>query len=486
MRRGIVIGVVLVAIAFLFIGGPSLLIGSSSDEVAPAQTESPDLVTFEDSESAFWEYLSARQAHDRRSPINVIVRGDADDVVRLMQQADDDWEETDRDHFDLGRYGETDLPDNESLVDNESVDANVSTDGNETTIVNETDDSTDENATFSALPTQIPWAEAAGTTRWGYVDPGPGEDSYWTDETLQLEDGEYYGQRYHIRLYEAPNPEDEWVAMQAHTEHFDWFTLRHRVDGVEAAQSKVERDLMSIPSIDAQEDVQRIYLGNSRPSDSDGWATKIDVRVAAFLPVLIGLARGRTRQRADHGRKRIDRGRQRIDQGRQRVDGELDRILTDTDRKRIAAVRDRIQLRHFLLAGVIMALFLGVRVAGIALEATEWLTMHQIAGLLYPVIAVGIPVATYAIANGLERRMDAAVVASTALAAAIWIDYGWLGVSRLPLDVVLQRVFVVVALGLIAAGAARRATRERRLNALLLVGLAVWTLVLVGTLLGYL
>ncbi|WP_290811833.1 hypothetical protein [Halovivax sp.] len=440
MRRSIVIGLALLAVGFLFVGGPSLLVGSSAEEVAPSQTESPELVEFEDSESGFWEYLSAREAHDRRSPINVVVRGDAEQVVRMMQLADEDWEETDEEHEDADQFTYSIGGDNQTA---------------------------EENASHTALPTEIPWGEAAGTTRYAYVDLGPGEETRWTTETLQLDDGDYYGQRYHIRLYESPNPDDEWVAMQAHTEHFDWFTLRHRVDGVEAAQSRVERDLMSMSSVDPQEDVQRIYLGNSRPSDSDGWATKVDLRAASFVPVVVGLAaRGKTRTRVEDG---------------------VDRYLTDADRERLAAARDRFEPRHIALAGTIVGLFLGVRMAGIVLEnAVDALTMHMIAGLLYPVIAVVIPLATYAIASGLERRLDAALVAATSLAVAIWIDYGWLGVDRLPLDVVLQRILVVVALGLIAAGAARRATRERRLNGLLLVGLATWTLVLVGTLFGYL
>jgi hypothetical protein len=114
------------------------------------------------------------------------------------------------------------------------------------------------------------------------------------------------------------------------------------------------------------------------------------------------------------------------------------------------------------------------------------LTPHQIAALLYPVIGIGIPVATYLIARGLTRRLDAAVVAAGSLAAAIWLDYGLLGVTSLPVDVVLQRMLVVVALGLIAAGAAKRAARDGWRNDMLVVGAVMWVLVLVGTLLGYL
>ncbi len=112
-------------------------------------------------------------------------------------------------------------------------------------------------------------------------------------------------------------------------------------------------------------------------------------------------------------------------------------------------------------------------------------SVHAIAALLYPLIALGLPIATYAIAGGLERRLDAALAASASLAVAIWLDYG-LGVDVLPIDVVFQRALVVVALGLIAGGAAKRATRDSRINDMVVVGVAMWTLVLVGTLLGYL
>lgn len=50
---------------------------------------------------------------------------------------------------------------------------------------------------------------------------------------------------------------------------------------------------------------------------------------------------------------------------------------------------------------------------------------------------------------------------------------------------VLQRVVIVMTLGLIAGGAAKRATRELRWNELVLVGTVLWVLVLAGTLLGY-
>lgn len=441
MRRSIVIAVVLFAIAFVFVGGPSLFLSPSTSDVAPEEAEEPDvhMVEFEDSDSEIWSFMSAREAHDKRSPINIFVRGNSSEVVSILtEEGDGDWVEMDEEDMDAE-------PETFAFIEDEG---------------------------HHATGTQ--WGEAAGTTRYAWVDPGDG-DPYWMTETLQLDDGDYYGERMHIRLYESPNDEDEWVAMQGHTEHFDWFTLRHRVDGVEAAQLAIEQEFMKLPGVDPQRDVVRINVDNSGPSDADGWATKIDLAGATAAPFLLfALVAGpRVKQRTPETLPDA-------------VPETVDDHLTDVDRARIEAAYERLEARHLILAMTILALFLGVRIGGIALERwVDVLTMHMIAAILYPVIALGIPIATYVIANGLERRLDAAVVASLSLAVAIWLDYGLMGVDSLPVDVVLQRMLVIVALGLIAGGATRRATRDSRFNDMLIAGVAMWAIVLVGTLFGY-
>ncbi|UTF53700.1 hypothetical protein [Natronosalvus rutilus] len=487
MRRSLTIGLLLVALSLVLVGGPSAFLSPSTEDVAPETSEDPEveLVTFEGSESAIWAYMSPSKTHKKHSPINVFVRGDSDEVVRLLQEdADGDWQELEEDEQDAdadtyavfggNETNETDEANgtngtNGTNGPNETNGPNGTDEGNES---NETANKTNETANETGLEainrqiaTTTNWGETAGGTRYAWIDPGPDEPAYWTTETVQLDDGTYYGQRTHIRVYASPNPDDQWVAMQAHSEHFDWFTLRHRVDGVENAQLEVERELMALPQVDPKEDVVRQNVDNAGPSDADGWATKVNLMGLFVLPVF-GLAAGR---------EIVERTPQPLE----------DRI-TEVDKRRLAAAYDRIEVRHPILAGAIVALFLGVRVAGIALEQwATFLTMHNIAAILYPVIALGIPIATYLIARGLESRLDAAVAASISLAAAMWIDYGMVGVSSLPIDVVLQRMLVIVAIGLIAGGAARRATRDRVLNDMLLVGVAMWGLVLVGTLLGY-
>lgn len=440
MRRSVVVAVCLLFLVVVLFGGPSLLTAPSTSDIAPDQEETPELIYLEGSESGFWEFMNAQESFEERSPINVIVRGDHETVVQVMKdETASEWTETDEVHEDAG-------PETFSIGDDEVVE-------------------TGDSETF--LATETEWAAATGTTRYAYLDAGDGSGGEWVTETLQLDDGDYYGTRYHIRLYETPNSADEWTVMQGHTEHFDWFTLRHRVDGVEAAQSYIERDFMALPQTDEREDISRIYLGNDGPSDSDGWATYVDLTMIALSSVFLSIVAS-----AGVGVRLKQSFYQR---------------LSHTDRRRLQDVRERITSRHLLLFSTIVCLLLGVRFAGILLERhVSILSMHAVAGALYPVIALGIPATTYAIASGMERRIDSAVTATLALSIAIWLDYGYLGVAVLPVEVIVQRMLVALSLGLIAGGAAKRATRDSRWNELLLVGTAGWCLVLVGTLLGYL
>ena len=482
MRRSLVIAAVLLVLAFVFVGGPSMLLSLSTEQVGSAeparQKPTPELVSFDDSESAFWEYLSPRKGFQKRSPINVVVRGDVEDVEQALTEAGDgNWSE-------INESEEEALPDTYSLTAGGNVSENESRAVNGTAPNESGPNATNESANGTDEPrgrlSDLDWGEADGGVRYAYVDPGPNESGYWTTETLQLEDGTYYGQRYHIRLYESPNEDDDWVAMQTHSEHFDWFTLRHRVHGSQAAQRKVESDFMAHPEIDVQEDVSRIYLDNSNSSDADGWATIVDIAGLLVVPTLVGI---RSRKRAAGDSSEAGHA-ERVSQ---RTSAAIDDHLTDVDRRRLAAAYDRIEAGHLVLAVTVIALLLGVRAGGVFLERhAAFLTPHQIAALLYPVIGIGIPAATYLIARGLTRRLDAAVVAATSLAVAIWIDYGILGVDTLPVEVIVQRMLIVVALGLIAGGAAKRAARDSKLNDMLLIGSAMWVLVLVGTLVGYL
>ncbi|QSG10206.1 hypothetical protein [Halapricum desulfuricans] len=419
MRRSVRIAGTILALAVVF-GAVLVVFTTPTVQTLPPETADSDereLFRFEGDDSGVWTYLSPSREFRKRSPINVVVREDADTVVELLRSSDEHtWNRTD----------ETQRP-------------------------AEPTDPVPEG--FNLTGTTIEWGETTGTARYAYVHDG--ESGEWIRETDQLHNGDYYGYRTHIRLYESPVPDEEpWVAMQVHTEHFDWFTLRHAVDGVQRGQRQVERDLMSEPYV---ERVWRAYLDNDGPSDADGWATVVELFVA--IPVGLGLVSAR------------ELWRQR---------------LTAVDRRRIRAVVDRVTVRHGLLFGSIVALVLGVRAAGVLLEwYVPALSMHAIAALLYPFVAVGIPIVTYAFASGIRRRMDAAVTGASALSVAFFLDYGYLGVEVLPIEIVLQRVGVVLALGLIAGGAAQRATADTHRNRLLVAGLLLWAGLLLGTLFEY-
>lgn len=512
MRRSVVVGTVMLLLACVLVGGPSLLFSPPTNEITHDNESNPEaeIVRPTGGESGFWPYLNSQQTFDKRSPINVVVTADTEEVIPLLIESDNSsWEETDEEQEEAAP-GDAINGGNDSNgnVSNEAQQSNSTriqwkhiingenssnanntnannSNGNEsdelrinsteihlkqtTTEENDSDaenDSTDNGSDdeIRVGSTNVQWRQTTGANRYAYVDPGDG-DGKWVEETAQIHDGTYYGHRYHIRMYESPNPNESWVAMQTHSEHFDWFTLRHRVAGSQKAQTHLETDLRNLPQVDEREDVRRVYLGNGNSSDGDGWATFVDLVGVVLAGLVIGLS--------------MPTGALR------RVDERVDDHLTEADRRRINAIRERVTIRHLLLAGTIVALVVGVRIGGITLESTDRLSMHAIATVLYPFIAVGLPLGTYLIASGLDRRLDTAVVAGGSLSVAIWLDYGLLGVNSLPIDVIAQRMLVVVALGLIAGGATRNATRNSRWNDTLLVGVVLWVLMLASTLLGY-
>ncbi|WP_081985520.1 hypothetical protein, partial [Natrinema salifodinae] len=355
MRRSLVIATALFVLAIVFVAGPSLWLSLSTSQIAADDSvqrqaqqgeQAPEVVTFEDSESGFWEYLSPTKGFQKRSPINVIVRGDVDDVERILTEAEEgEWSEINESEeealpetYSLTGGNESDNEtDNETPPDGSAFDESAAGEpnGTATNAANESADNesaaneTEDEERRGPVP-DLNWGEADGGTRYAYIDPGPDERGYWTTETRQLEQGDYYGQRYHIRLYESPNEDDQWVAMQTHTEHFDWFTLRHRVHGSQSAQTKVESDFMSHPRIDPQEDVQRMYLGNRNSSDADGWATLVDLTSAGALlvPAMIGIGGHRRRRRAASGETTGERLSKRTPSA-------IDDHLTDVDRRRL-------------------------------------------------------------------------------------------------------------------------------------------------------
>jgi len=408
----------------------SLVAPPTTDLVAPEDDTERNMVQPEGSESAFSPYLSSTKQHKKGSSVNVVVRADLDTTLQRM---------TETGNCNVTQGEEQEVGPEELSAEQIELD--------------------------TAGGTSMEWDEAGGATRYAFVnDTNRNGDGEFVTESAQIHFGDYYGHRYHIRMYEAPNPNDEWVIMKAHNEHFDWFTLRHAVHGNDEAQRQVELDFRNQPFTD---EVWRMYAGNDEPYDNDGWMTVVEFAWMFPLFMIGAISRQRLRDSA-----------RRLWQG-----------LSYVDRRRLRAAYNRLTLNHVLLFGGIVGLYFGVRVGGILLERhVPALTMHNIAGLLYPFIAVGIPLVTYLIARRMTRRMDAGVVAAGALSTAVMLDLLALSVAVMPIGIVLQRAGIVLALGLIAIGSTDRATRqanEALPNDWLVVGGTLWVALLGATLMGW-
>jgi hypothetical protein len=340
--------------------------------------------------SSLWPYTSAGQTTERRTlAINVIAVGDPDDVERHLRRGDEDWRARPAPGLDEDRQTEF------GGIDEEA----------------------------------IPWRTAHASTRYTYVRPADGSSGRWVEESYQLYDGAYLGARYHIRAYESPD-ESRWTAIQAHREYWDWFRLRHTVTGTSDARRHVEVDLRDEPFVDR---VWRRYLDNEGPF-GDGWATVIEF-VAGIVPLVL----------ASRGRSLVVRGRSNgrtwLEQQRHRVRDYLRRRGPET-------------LRASALALAIVAIYLGVRFGGITAEETfRTVSPKVIAGVLYPVVAVGLP--AVAVVGGRRLSLENAFLAGVlGLATAFFLNYAALGVTSLPITLIVHRLALVLAIGLIAAGGA--------------------------------
>lgn len=524
MQRPVFVVGILVVFAIVAIAAPTLFTDLSTHDASPEEPgPNTTIIQPTGGESGFYPYINPTPEFNTRSPINVVAIGDTEMIKQALVEAEDArWELTVGEHreADGATFGfrtesvgnesaedgnETAMTDgdghganddgipaseinqtalNETLADgnvtvgtrNATIDAeNGTIDGANVTVANETNATAGANRTATNETvdsegvtiggTRISWSRTTGATRYAYVEAREGEGE-WITESMEIHDGTYYGERYHVRMYESPNPDEPWVAMQAHDEHFDWFTLRHQVHGVQDAQARMEADLMSTPQVEVPEDVQRVYLDNRRASDSDGWATFVQLAGVILIGGILG------------GRLLATNA---FEQARNRID----EYLLDSEESTIARLQARVTVRHAVMSGVVFGLVLGVRRAGIMLEGTGWLTMHQIAALLYPFLVLGMPIGVYLVARGLHRRMEAGIVAGGSFALAVWLDFTMVGVDFVTIDVLFQRMLLVVALGSIAAGASRQESRLLRINVLLIGGFLGWLLVVGGTLFGY-
>jgi hypothetical protein len=401
MRRSVSLCLVLVAL-LLALGGLGLLIDRSDS--GPAEPESADLFRFEGQESGFWPYVTPRPVVTRHGPTNLVVRADSQDLVWALTRTPGEGAGA-----DAGRPNTT--------------------------------------AGSAIEPTPIEWERTTGAPRYMYVFDG--ESGEWVRETSHVMDGTYYGARQHARLYASPRPDEPWTAVQAHAEHFDWFTLGHVVENVEYAQAHVEADLAD----DRQSVTVRQVDLHNEDADGDGWASIVTLAILV-LPIGIGLSVS--------GRSGV---------GAQSVDAESP-----------IALRERCTRPVGALAVALPALVLGVRAGGLLLEATDGLVPIAAIGiLLYPAIGIGIPAVTVLLGRHIDRATDAAATATVPLLAGMLLDYAVVDVTAVTLQVIAHRGGLVFALGLVAAGAVTTSRQERRVDWVLAAGLGLWAVVsLVG------
>lgn len=470
MRHRRILFVALLAIGLLasgFLGG----------SVAPQHETPPDARLFQPEEtgSYIWPYTSrSRSIHDRTLAINVIIRGDRGKIRRALERRSEaNWTVVEDEAEVVPETGAETATATANETENGTATANRTENGTTATATTTAATATrtgtatrtaamTENGTAAstgttaAAPTgtavttenetgtaakngtatetkvevnvgKSPWQPARGSSRYTYVTPDPNASGRWIESRYQLATGTYLGQRTHIRAY--PGPFGNWTAFQAHTEYWDWFRLRHTVTGVAPGARFVERDLRDEPFV---EGVSRQYHGLGG-GGSDGWLTVIDFTSAALL---VGVTFP-------------------------------------------SSSRRRLDVSDAALPVSLAALVLGVRAAGItAEELVPGVTPKLFAAVLYPVLVFGLPALVAFFARGRPPNRTA-LVAAGGFGAGLVLDLGGVGVSTVPVSLVLHRVTLMSALGLLAYGVARE---NQRLVAL---GIGAWFVTLAASLFGY-
>lgn len=412
-----------ISIAVVLISGAYVGAGlfDSPKETPPDDAvDSPpeqSLIQPTDNGTLLWPYTSRSDAAAERTlAINVLIKGSPERTHRTL---------TDRDGLDF-----EEMEPGEKEADAETYQFNFSV-------------------------TEVDWHDADGAIRYVYFEDERGGE--WQTESYQLHNGEYLGQRDHIRAYEDPN--DEWTAIQTHREYFDWFRLRHTVTDIDDSAVELEDEFLEEPFV---EDVNRQYFGLSG-GWSDGWISVINLLLLEFR-YLFAVAL-------------------------------LGSLVSASTREAVSELGTNfLQWAHennsgFVLAGLVILLVLGVRTAGIGLEQliTD-VSPQYIAGALYPALALGPPAVVVLLARRIEP-IPAFWFATLGLGAAFTLDLLGVGQGVLPVRVVFHRVGLMLALGLFAFAVARYKRTETAFfegeHALLIgVGLLAWVVGLVLPLVG--
>ena len=441
-RRLLVAGVLVLGCTYLVAGGLGVPTLAPADGNTPSDDQ---LVRPVENGSKLWPYTSRGKTTDQRTlATNVIIVGDDTRIRRLLtRQSKLRWE------LAVPANGTSD---NGTANGTGPVDAPtpVATNGTNVTADNDTD-----TRPVTITRRGLGWEDTHGARRYTYIDARPaGGRAGWVREAYQIHAGEYFGSRSHIRAYTTPST--DWTAIQIHREYFDWFRLRHTVTGIQPSRNALESNFLEQAFV---EEVRREYHGVNR-GWNDGWLTEIDLLPGAAALLVTSLLSRETRRSLRRESKRLFRW-----------------------------VQD--SLRGVLLGGGLVALVLGVRTVAIVFEnAFPGLNPKVLFVALYPVLALGLPLVAFVFAQpfGATSRfgrlqrfakrlgppLDPVVAfgfAFLGLTLAFVLDFGGIGVSRIPVQLVLHRVGLACGLGLVAAGGANI---DERGAGLLVLGTLGW------------
>jgi hypothetical protein len=411
--RTVLVVVVLVVVLGTALGDPLRVV--EPDEERPRRSvDDVKIVTVDpDSEATLWPFTSrAKRFETLTLPINVVVRGNAYRVRRLLTTgADASWNSSAGEWRGVG----------------------------------------DERG--GVVRGEGDWYEAHGSTRYTYVNAPNGG---WVDEAYQLHVGDYFGSRYHVRAYAGGSRErnSSWTAMQAHSEYWDWFRLRHTVGSTALGRRYVESEFRGRPAV---ESISRARFANGGISDADGWSTVV---------VLTDPSDELPSPSAESAT----------------VAGLLAVVALSTSRGRAVLVEVRDHADRRLIPFVAAVAFLpALRWAALAVErAAPALSPKLVAAPGYLLLVFALPACAVA-AGRTEVTLRGSLLAAC-VAVGMVVDYARIGVTVVPLAAVGHRVALLTVLGAIAASDTDRVREylgeRRRVLALgvLWAGVLAWPL----------
>lgn len=404
-----------------------LSIPSVSSPLDAPSDEEREFVEVGDNGTEIWPYVAAEPSFENpRGSINVVFYGEHV-WVRFFLRTQVGTEFEDPPEFTVGNEtNETEIDDDEAA--------------------------TNETGGPILNRTRVAWKDAYGADRYTYVQFEGEESGTWIPQSYQLHYGDYFGKQYHLRVFEPPEQRENWTAVQAHSEHWDWFVLTHTVDGLEEAQVQVELDFMEQSFVS---EVSREYYYNRNTYDADGWTTVVRLSLGGAM---LGLAMASTPRRfltaiTSVSRRFLDRMRHWASEGTKR--------------------------NHYRLAlfSALLLVVLGVRAGGVVAERFVPIHRFVVTPILYSFLVVGVPLSAYTFGRRL-RRTEGFLLGTVGFGTAVLLEYSYLNIAVLPIEVVLHRLVLAVAVGLLAAGARRR-HEGPRLNRYAVGGALLWSAMVV-------